>query len=87
MPRTKNPRSTNTTTNKQVITMPEAVSTPQVRRGPGASVATPIDLDAQIRERAYALYEERGRIPGQENEDWLRAEREVRARYNPAQTA
>ena len=30
-----------------------------------------------IRERAYELYESRGREPGQDEQDWLRAEREI----------
>jgi hypothetical protein len=30
-----------------------------------------------IRERAYELYESRGREPGQEEQDWLRAEQDV----------
>jgi len=30
-----------------------------------------------IRERAYELYEGRGREPGQEEQDWLRAEQEI----------
>ncbi len=30
-----------------------------------------------IRERAYELYESRGREPGQEEQDWLRAEHEI----------
>jgi hypothetical protein len=34
--------------------------------------------DARIRERAYELYLERGDSPGDEVEDWLRAEREHR---------
>jgi len=31
----------------------------------------------RIRERAYELYENRGREPGQDEQDWFRAEREV----------
>jgi hypothetical protein len=31
----------------------------------------------RIRERAYALYESRGREPGLDEQDWLRAEREI----------
>ncbi len=31
----------------------------------------------KIRERAYALYESRGCEPGQDEQDWLRAEREL----------
>jgi hypothetical protein len=30
-----------------------------------------------IRERAYELYESRGREPGQDEQDWLRAEQEI----------
>jgi hypothetical protein len=39
---------------------------------------TPNTVPSQdmIRERAYDLYESRGRQPGQEEQDWLRAERE-----------
>jgi hypothetical protein len=37
--------------------------------------------DPQVRQmvamRAYELYEQRGRVPGREAEDWLQAEREV----------
>jgi len=42
----------------------------------------PINLDEEIRRRAYELYEQRGCIPGQENDDWLVAEREILTRYN-----
>jgi hypothetical protein len=31
----------------------------------------------RIRERAYQLYQSRGREPGQDEQDWLRAEREI----------
>ena len=33
--------------------------------------------DEQIRKRAYELYEQRGRIDGQELDDWLQAELEL----------
>jgi hypothetical protein len=36
-----------------------------------------IDAEETIRRRAYEIYCERGRRPGSELEDWLRAEREV----------
>ena len=35
------------------------------------------DLGARIAERAYALYEQRGREEGHDLEDWLQAEREI----------
>jgi Protein of unknown function (DUF2934) len=41
----------------------------------------PINLEDEIRRRAYELYEQRGAGSGREAEDWLTAEREVRQRY------
>lgn len=41
----------------------------------------PINLEEEIRRRAYQLYEERGCTPGHENDDWLVAEREILMRY------
>lgn len=46
----------------------------------------PINLEDEIRRRAYEIYAERGYTAGDEHEDWLAAEREIRARYaNPEQ--
>ena len=45
----------------------------------------PINLEEEIRRRAYQLYEERGCTPGHENDDWLVAEREVLMRYSAQQ--
>ena len=43
-----------------------------------------IDLQEQIRRRAYELYERRGYEPGHESEDWLQAEAELaRERTKP----
>jgi hypothetical protein len=39
------------------------------------------ELHEAIRHRAYELFVERGGHPGHEHEDWLRAEKEVRARH------
>lgn len=41
----------------------------------------PINLEDEIRRRAYEIFEQRGFTPGDEHEDWLQAEREVLARY------
>jgi hypothetical protein len=41
----------------------------------------PINLEDEIRRRAYELYEQRGAGAGNEAEDWFTAEREVRQRY------
>jgi hypothetical protein len=42
----------------------------------------PINLEDEIRRRAYELYQQRGTASGSEAEDWLTAEREVRQRYH-----
>lgn len=41
-----------------------------------------LDNNDQIRIRAYALYEERGRASGHELDDWFRAEGEVKSQEN-----
>ena len=55
---------------------PNVVVTP--KDSPVKLAMTPNTVPSQdmIRERAYDLYESRGRQPGQEEQDWLRAERE-----------
>ena len=37
-----------------------------------------MEMHEQIKQRAYQLYEERGRAHGHHEEDWARAEREIR---------
>ena len=49
---------------------------PEARR-----TVVPINLEEEIRRRAYQLYEERGCTPGRENDDWFVAEREILTRY------
>ena len=53
----------------------------------GTGNAIPINLEDEIRRRAYELYAERGFSSGHEHEDWLRAEREVRQRYGQVRSA
>lgn len=43
-------------------------------------VQTDPNLEQEIRLRAYALYEERGREDGHDLDDWLRAEAEHKAK-------
>jgi hypothetical protein len=64
---------------------------PKANTLPKASVAVPsnsspskltmmanaVPSDSKIRERAYELYESRGRGPGQDEQDWFRAEKEL----------
>src|ERR1700680_1619306 len=53
----------------------------------GTDSAIPINLEDEIRRRAYELYAERGFSSGHEHEDWLRAEREVKQRYGQVRSA
>jgi phosphoenolpyruvate synthase/pyruvate phosphate dikinase len=42
----------------------------------------PINLDDEIRRRAYELWEQQGCESGHQEEHWLLAEREILARYS-----
>jgi hypothetical protein len=53
----------------------------------GSGNAIPINLEEEIRRRAYELYAERGFSSGHEHEDWLKAEREVKQRYGQVRSA
>jgi hypothetical protein len=44
---------------------------------PSGPNLTDLRLEPQIRQRAYVLYEARGRADGRALDDWLRAEKEV----------
>jgi hypothetical protein len=60
--------------------------TSEVRRavsyGPDTS-GCPVDgLPELIQRRAYQLFEARGKQPGQELDDWLQAEREIKHHAN-----
>jgi hypothetical protein len=50
-----------------------------LKSSPGKVAMMPNTVPSQdmIRERAYELYENRGREPGQNEQDWLRAEQEI----------
>jgi len=38
-----------------------------------------LSLEDEIRRRAYEIYLQRGNAPGSQHDDWLAAEREIRA--------
>lgn len=80
MARAKSPRSGNGR-KAEAANLP-VVASPDVKQ-----TSFTVDLESEIRRRAYELYEQRGCTPGQENEDWLVAEREVLSRYNHQQSA
>ncbi|MDP9162092.1 MAG: DUF2934 domain-containing protein [Acidobacteriota bacterium] len=91
MARAKTPRSISpspaTPLNNPVITMPDNSSVSQAKKSTSVGNSSQLDLNGEIRNRAYELYEERGCTPGHEYEDWLTAEREVLARRNRQQSA
>ena len=47
------------------------------KKPPATEMDNPQGLKSQIRQRAFDLYQERGREPGHELDDWLLAEGEV----------
>jgi hypothetical protein len=81
MPKAKTPRTMKPKAEKKVLQMPEAGN------GNGSSFQT-VELESEIRVRAYEIYAQRGYTNGREAEDWFEAEREVLARHgNSARTA
>jgi hypothetical protein len=76
-----------------VPTTQESTSNEQAKKVRAKKIAgapqntVPINLEEEIRRRAYELSAERGFSSGSETEDWLRAEREVMQRYNQTRTA
>ena len=56
---------------------PKTVVGPRSSTGRVATIQSTVPSQAKIRERAYELYESRGREPGQDEQDWFRAEQEI----------
>ncbi len=56
---------------------PKIVVDPKSAPGKLAMMPDTVPSRDRIRERAYELYEGRGREPGQEEQDWLHAEQEI----------
>lgn len=89
MARAKTPRGNAGKQNGEAAVTPATTALPEtaseireVRRTDARKNIVPINLDDEIRRRAYELWEQRGRETGHENEDWLVAEREILARYH-----
>lgn len=51
-------------------------------QAPASSAARVVEPEA-ISRRAYELFQERGREPGRELDDWLRAEHELKKSKSP----
>ena len=56
---------------------PEIAVVPKSSSGKAAMMPGPVPSQDMIRARAYELYEDRGHEPGQDEQDWLRAEQEI----------
>jgi hypothetical protein len=56
----------------------EIKSMKEVPRTTLAATAEPPNIEEEIRNRAFELFEARGRSEGHELEDWLRAEEEIK---------
>jgi hypothetical protein len=56
---------------------PEIAVVPKSSSDKAAMMSDPVPSQDMIRVRAYELYEDRGHEPGQDEQDWLRAEREI----------
>ena len=78
MPRKTNGNGTTSRRNKAAASIepPAGQVVPEVRKN-----AKTVDLNEEIRRRAYEIYLERRGTAGDEHQDWLSAEREIRARH------
>jgi hypothetical protein len=77
---------TNRNKKTEASIQPAAVQVvPEVRKNEKPANLVPVNLEEEIRLRAYELYLQRaataGDENGNENQDWLIAEREIRIRY------
>ena len=88
LPDVKAPAGANasTDTTPAVRVAPEVTSRPEARKlefvkNEPRKNLVPINLEDEIRQRAFELYQQRGSSSGSEAEDWLAAEREIRQRY------
>jgi hypothetical protein len=83
MAKAKTTRTT-PTPNSNVTSISSASAAPESKR---RQPVPAVDVEGEIRQRAYQLYEQRGFVVGHENEDWLMAEREILARSRGQQSA
>ena len=58
---------------------PITLASPKSTSASKTSMPDTLPSQDRIRERAYELYESRGREHGKDEQDWLRAEQEIRA--------
>jgi len=86
MAKAKTPRANGAANSKRVIQMPEpSATTLAVSETRKTTAPLSIDLQGEIRRRAYELYEQRGCAPGFEQQDWAQAERNSRNQESTAE--
>ncbi len=73
-----NPRTVTTKDERNTAGAYTPTFSPTGARGVGTSDSGP--SEDEIRRRAYEIYQSRGGEPGREMEDWVQAERELRAK-------
>ena len=56
---------------------PKTGSDPRSSTARASTMQATVPSQDRIRERAYELYESRGREPGQDEQDWFCAEQEI----------
>ena len=83
--KTSSPKKSVTKQPTPINSYPSAASPAVVEHGPASAIQP--SIEEQIRQRAYELYEERGRHHGFEQEDWSRAETEIRNKYQQEKSA
>ena len=72
----------------KVATREDVNRAPQTTLAPKSDEPTVlIPIEQQIQQRAYELYEQRGRTDGHDLDDWLQAECEIRGTQSNAATA
>lgn len=74
MARAKNPRTSKPKQEDNVLRMPD-------NGGNGLVTRSGVDLESEIRLRAYQIYEERGYTNGRADDDWFQAEQQIMARH------
>ena len=73
---------------KRIDRRPDEIEKKPSTRAPKSDDPTVlIPIEQQIQQRAYELYEQRGRTDGHDLDDWLQAEREIKGTQGNAATA
>ena len=79
MPRAKTPRTPKPKAEK--IAKKAARQPEPAANGNGNGHHSPVDIEYEIRLRAYELYESRGYGEGGADQDWIQAEQEILSRH------